>query len=206
MKRFVPALCIIIFLLSSVGTFIQLGPLRTVLDIRKSFRTGDMELLNNSINFEAVRDSVKSQMLHYLNEKDFIESEDPFLKSLFSSFSYSFVDGMVEEYLQPNKVQSLFDFTERVVDTSLVDESQERLLNGDNIEKNWFVLAKEYQALCKFKYTSWSEFEFSLKESIKEPISLALFAGTCVKFQRNGLDWKVYDIIFPESFFENKLR
>ena len=45
----------------------------------------------------------------------------------------------------------------------------------------------------------------SLKESITEPTSLALFAGTRIRFQRNGIDWKVNDIIFTESFFKKQI-
>ena len=173
---------------------------------QKSFRTGDMASLDNSIDFEAVRESMKSQMRSYMNQQDFIQSENPLLQTLYSSFSYSFVDSVVEEYLQPKALQSLFDFSERAKVLVLVNENEEELLAKYNSGANWLAVAREYQALCNFEYRSWSEFEVSLKESIIEPISLALFAGTRIRFQRNGIDWKVNDIIFPESFFESKLR
>ena len=201
MKRFLSALCMVVVLLGAIVAYVQLGPIRTVMGIQKSFRTGDMASLDNSINFEAVRESMKLQMRSYMNRRDFIQSENPLLKTLYSSFSYSFIDSMVDEYLKPKAIQSLFDFSEQAKGVALADENER-----DNEGANWFALAQEYQALCDFEYSSWSEFEASLKESITEPISLALFAGTRIRFQRNGINWKVNDIIFPESFFESKLR
>ena len=201
MKRFVSALCIVVVLLGAIVAYVQLGPIRTVMGIQKSFRTGDMASLDNSIDFEAVRESMKLQMRSYMNRQDFIQPENPLLQTLYSSFSYSFIDSMVEEYLQPKAIQSLFDFSERTKNAALADGNER-----DNAGANWLAVAREYQALCDFDYRSWSEFEVSLKELITEPISLALFAGTRIRFQRNGIDWKVNDIIFPESFFESKLR
>ena len=206
MKQFVSALCMVVVLLGAIVAYVQLGPIRTVMGIQKSFRTGDMASLDNSIDFEAVRESMKSQMRSYMNQQDFIQSENPLLQTLYSSFSYSFVDSVVEEYLQPKAIQSLFDFSERAKVLVLANENEEELLAEYNSGANWLAVAREYQALCNFEYRSWSEFEVSLKESIIEPISLALFAGTRIRFQRNGIDWKVNDIIFPESFFESKLR
>ena len=206
MKRFVLASCIVVVLLGGIVSYVQLGPIRTLLSIQKSFRIGDMELLDNSIDFEAVQESLKLQIRSYINRQELIQLENPLLQKLYSSFSYSFIDSMVKEYLQPKAIQSLFDFSGRTTDAALTDGNQGKLLTEDNSGVNWLALAREYQALCDFEYRSWSEFELSLKESITKPISLALFAGTRIRFQRNGVDWKLNDIIFPESFFESKLR
>ena len=206
MKRFVLASCIVVVLLGGIVSYVQLGPIRTLLSIQKSFRVGNMELLDNSIDFEAVQESLKLQIRSYINRQDSMQSENPLLQTLYSSFSYSFIDSMVKEYLQPKAIQSLFDFSERTIDAAITDGNQEKLLTEDNSGVNWLALAREYQALCDFEYRSWSEFELSLKESITKPISLVLFAGTRIRFQRNGVDWKLNDIIFPESFFESKLR
>ena len=206
MKRFVLASCIVVVLLGGIVSYVQLGPIRTLLSIQKSFRVGNMELLDNSIDFEAVQESLKLQIRSYINRQDSMQSENPLLQTLYSSFSYSFIDSMVKEYLQPKAIQSLFDFSERTTDAAITDGNQEKLLTEDNSGVNWLALAREYQALCDFEYRSWSEFELSLKESITKPISLVLFAGTRIRFQRNGVDWKLNDIIFPESFFESKLR
>ena len=206
MKRFVLASCIVVVLLGGIVSYVQLGPIRTLLSIQKSFRIGDMELLDNSIDFEAVQESMKLQIRSYINRQNSMQSENPLLQTLYSSFSYSLIDSMVKEYLQPKAIQSLFDFSERTIDAAITDGNQEKLLTEDNSGVNWLALAREYQALCDFEYRSWSEFELSLKESITKPISLALFAGTRIRFQRNGVDWKLNDIIFPESFFESKLR
>ena len=201
MKRLVSVFSIVIVILVAIVAYVQLGPIRTVMSIQKCFRTGDIASLDNSIDFEAVRESMKLQMRSYMNRQDLIQSENPLLQTLYSSFSYSFIDRMVEEYLQPEAIQSLFDFSERAKDVALADGDER-----DNVGANWFALAREYNDLCDFEYRSWSEFEVSLKESITRPISLALFAGTRIRFQRNGIVWKVNDIIFPESFFESKLR
>ena len=206
MKRFLSVLCMVVVLLGAIIAYVQLGPIRAVMGIQKCFRSGDMASLDNSIDFEAVRESMKLQMRSYMNQQDLIQSENPLLQTLYSSFSYSFIDSMVEEYLHPKAIQSLFDFSERAKVLVLVNENEEELLAKYNSGANWLAVAREYQALCNFEYRSWSEFEVSLKESIIEPISLALFAGTRIRFQRNGIDWKVNDIIFPESFFESKLR
>ena len=206
MKRLVPALCIVVVLFGGVVAYVQMGPIRTVLGIQKSFRSGDMASLDNLIDFEAVRESMKLQMRSYMNQQDFIQSENPLLQTLYSSFSYRFIDSIVEEYLQPKAIQSLFDFSLRTKDPELADWHQEELLPENISGANWLAVAREYKALCDFDYRSWANFEVSLKESITEPISLALFAGTRIRFQRNGINWKVNDIIFPQSFYESKLR
>lgn len=200
MKRFLSVIFIVAVLLGAVFAYVQLGPIRTVLGIQQSFRSGDMESLNNSIDFEAVRESLKLQMRFYMNQQDLIEFEDPLLQTLYSSFSYGLIDGMVDEYLQPRRIQSLFDFSEQAKDSVLEDDAFAEQSEG----QDGVAIARQYLALCDFKYTSWSEFEVSLKESITEPVSLALFAGTRIRFQRNGIDWTVNDIIFPESFFEGE--
>ena len=47
----------VVVLLGAIVAYVQLGPIRTVMGIQKSFRTGDMaSLLDNSIDFEAVRE------------------------------------------------------------------------------------------------------------------------------------------------------
>ena len=206
MKRFISALCIITTLLGAIVSYVQLGPIRTLFGIHRSLSMGDMALLDNSIDFEAVRESMKSQMRSYINRQDFIQSENPLMQTLYSSFSYSFIDSMVEEYLQPKAIQSLFDFSEQANDAVLADGNERELLAEDNAGAHWLAVAREYQALCHFKYTSWTEFEVSLKKSITEPRSLALFSGTRIRFHRDGFDWKVNDIVFPESFFKSKLE
>ena len=206
MKRFVLAFCIVMVLLGALVAYVQLGPIRTVLGIQKSFHTGDMESLDNSIDFEAVRESFKLQLRSYMNRQDLIELENPLLQSLYSSFSYSFIDSMVEEYLQPEAIQSLFDFSGDMIDEAMSNGYLDKSSIDQSKGEHRLTVLRQYLALCDFKYISQSEFEVSLKESITEPISLALFAGTRIRFQRNGINWKVNDIIFPESYFESRLR
>ena len=94
----------------------------------------------------------------------------------------------------------------------MIDEAMSKhYLDGNPLEIIWrasigYAGFGISSLVCDFDYISWSEFEVSLKESITEPISLALFAGTRIRFQRNGINWKVNDIIFPESYFESRLR
>ena len=206
MKRLVPALCIVVVLFGGVVAYVQMGPIRTVLGIQKSFRSGDMASLDNSIDFEAVRESMKLQMRSYMNQQDFIQSENPLLQSLYSSFSYSFIDSMVEEYLEPETIQSLFDFSGDMIDEAMSNGYLDKSYTDQSESEHRLTVLRQYLALCDFKYISQSEFEISLKESITEPISLALFSGTRIRFQRNGINWKVNDIIFPESYFESRLR
>lgn len=206
MKRFVPVFYIFVILLVATVAYVQLGPIQTVFSIHKSFRMGDMESLDRSIDFKAVRESMKLQMRSYLDRQDFIQSENSLLQTLYSGFSYSFIDSIVEEYMQPKVIQSLFDSSEQSKNKALANRNLEELVIEDNTGSNWLALALEYKALCDFEYRSWNDFELSLKESIHKPISLALFAGTRIRFHRNGIFWRVNDIIFPDSFFESKLR
>lgn len=206
MKRFLSAFCIFLVIFSAIIAYVQLGPIRTVLGIQKSFRIGDIASLNNFIDFENIRESLKLQIRSYINQKNLIELENPLLRSLYSSFSYGIIDGVVEEYIQPKEIQHLFDFTKRSIDKALLEENNGELQAINYSEQNWLALAREYQAVCDFKFKSWSKFEIYFKESKTEPMSLGLFAGTQISFQRDGINWKVNDIIFSESFFESKLR
>ena len=95
MKRFVLASCIVVVLLGGIVSYVQLGPIRTLLSIQKSIRVGDMELLDNSIDFEAVQESLKLQIRSYINRQDSMQSENPLLQTLYSSFSYSLIERRV---------------------------------------------------------------------------------------------------------------
>ena len=206
MKRLLLAFCIVIVLLGVIVAYVQLGPIRTVLGIQKSFHIGDIESLDKSIDFEAVRESMKLQMRSYMNRQDFIHSDNPLLQSLYSSFSYSLIDSMVEEYLQPEAIQSLFNFSGDIIKEAMSNDYLDKSSIDQSKSEHKLTVLRKYLALCDFKYISKSEFEVSLKESFAEPVSLALFAGTRIRFQRNGINWKVNDIIFPESYFESKLQ
>ena len=116
MKNFPTVLFIFAFFLCTAFAYIQLGPIRTVIGIQQSLRSGDTELLNKSIDFKAVRESLKLQIQHFINQHNLIKSEDPLLEVLYSSFSYGVIDGVVNEYLQPEKLQSLFGFHEHKKD------------------------------------------------------------------------------------------
>lgn len=206
MKRILSIFFILFVLLGSVFAYVQLGPVRTVMNIQKSFHTGDLESLNDSIDFEAVRISLKQQVRDQIDQQNFFESESPLMKTLYSSLSYSLMDSMVDEYLKPETMQSLFQISQPSNDevSDLANHTGE--LKTKKGKQNWFGLAREYLALCDFAYRSWGEFEISLKESINKPVSLAMFAGTRIQFKRSGMDWKVSDIIFPEAFLANEFK
>jgi hypothetical protein len=205
MKRFLTVFCIVSVLLGSIFAYVQLGPIRTILGIQKSFHEGDVESLNDSINFESVRASLKVQVRDQIDGRNFFEAESPLLQTLYSSFSYSLMDSMVDEYLKPETLHSLFDLSEDENDALTGEENRAESFTDEGEGQNWMAIALEYQALCDFEYSSWDTFEVKIKETVTEPVSFALFAGTRVSFQRSGMDWKVCDIIFPKSFFQASL-
>ena len=116
----------------------------------KSFRTGDMASLDNSIDFEAVRESMKLQMRSYMNQQDLFSQRILFCKLYTLVFLIAFIDSMVEEYLQPKAIQSLFDFSERAKGLVLVNENEEELVTEDNSGANWLAVAREYPSLVQF--------------------------------------------------------
>tara|TARA_B100001093_G_scaffold203671_1_gene195767 strand:+ start:5076 stop:5708 length:633 start_codon:yes stop_codon:yes gene_type:complete len=206
MKRFI-LICVSIFiLLGAIFAYVQLGPLRTVWGIQKSFRTANAELLNDFIDFDAVRESLKLQMRNHLNEENLVKSENPLLRNLYSSFSYNLIDGMVDVYLEPKSIQSLLDLSMHAKDKVSSAGNLDQSLTDTTVDQNWLAIAREYQALCDFKFISFSEFEVSLKENISEPVALALLAGTRINFLKNGINWRVNDIVFPQSFFTKEFK
>ena len=206
MKRFV-LICITIFILSgTIFAYIQLGPLRTVWGIQKSFRTASAESLPDYINFDAVRESLKLQIRHHVYVENLFNSETPILQSLYSSFSYNLIDGMVDEYLEPKSIQPLFDHSIHAMDKASGNGNPNQSLADKAEDLNWLAIARRYLALCDFKFISYSEFEVAFKKNLSEPVALDLLAGTRIRFLRNGMNWKVNDIIFSESFFTSELK
>ena len=86
MKRFVSALCIFVVILGAIFAYVQLGPIRTVMGIQKSFRTGDMTSLDYTIDFEAVRESMKLQIRSYMNRQDFYSVRESSLQTCIPVF------------------------------------------------------------------------------------------------------------------------
>ena len=161
MKRLIIVLLIAILLFGATFAYVQLGPFRTVMGIQQSLMSEDPELLNNFIDFDAVRESLKLQMRYQINEENFVKSENPFLQTLYSSFSYKLIDGMVDEYLEPKSIKSLFDLSVYAKDEALSAGNLDQSLTSTSIDQNWWTIAREYQALCDFKFISYSEFELS---------------------------------------------
>ena len=206
MRRIILA-CTTIFILSStIFAYVQLGPLRTIWGIQKSFRTANAESLPDFINFDAVRESLKLQIRHHINVENLFKSETPLLQSLYSSFSYNLIDGMVDEYLAPKSIQPLFDNLIYAKDKASGIGNLDQSLADTTEDQNWLVTALGYIALCDFRFISYSEFEVSLKENTSEPAADNLFAGTRIRFLRSGMNWKVNDIVFPESFFTKEFK
>lgn len=206
MKRLIIVLLIAIVLFGATFAYVQLGPVRTVMGIQQSFISEDTESLNDFIDFDAVRESLKLQMRQHLNEENLVKSENPLLQTLYSSFSYNLIDGMVDVYLESKSIQSLFDLSMYAKDKASGIGNLDQSLTDTTEDQNWLAIAREYQALCDFKFISYSEFEVSLKENISEPVALALLAGTRIRFLRSGMNWKVNDIVFPESFFTKEFK
>ena len=206
MKRLIIVFLIAIVFFGATFVYVQLGPIRTVMGIQQSLISENTESLNDFIDFDALRESLKLQMRRYINEEYSFKSENPLLQTLYSSFSYNLIDGMVDEYLEPKSIQSLFDLTIYAKDKASNAGNLDQLLTDTTGGQNWLAIAREYQALCDFKFISYSEFELSLKEKISEPVALALLAGTRIRFLRKGMDWTVNDIVFPESFFTKEFK
>ena len=79
---------------------------------------------------------MKIQMRSYMNRQDFLFSRELLAKALYSSLSYSFIDSLVEEHLQPHAIQSSFDFSERTKNAALAGRNQEELLAEYNARTN----------------------------------------------------------------------
>ena len=54
---------------------------------------------------------------------------------------------MVEEYLQPKAIQSLFDFSERAKDAASADVDEEEFLIKNNAGANWLAVARKVSSL-----------------------------------------------------------
>lgn len=206
MKRINSAFLIAIILLFLIAAYIQLGPIRTVLRIQNSFKEGDMKSLDKSIDFEAIRESMKIQMHSYINQQDLNELDNLLIESLYLNISYGLIDSMVDDYLQPKTLQSIVNFTESSLDESTEKKNKAEPIDHYHSSDNWVNIILKLRNFCKMEYTSWSEFEISLKHTIKGPVQLAMFSGTRICFKRYGTYWKVNDIIFSESFLRSKLQ
>ncbi len=189
---------ILLSMLCFIGLlYVQLGPFRSAYGIHQSIVQGDYSNLERYIDFPKLRDATKSQLRSYLAEMSRGEFSDPSMQLLFSGFSMSFTDGLVDGFLQPENLASLLAISKGI-------ELEDSLTTEEALDKklSFYEMAEGLSQLpewCSMRYLSWSEFEVTF---IKSDFPLV---GTQVFFQRRGLDWVISSLRFSDLFWQDVL-
>ena len=177
--------------------YAQLGPFRAAYGIHQSIEREDFSKLERYIDFPELREATKSQLRSYLADMSRGEFSDPSMQLLFSGWSMSFTDGLVDGFLQPENLASLLAISRGVEwENSLTtDEAVDQKLSLYEIAAGLSRLSE----WCSLRYLSWSEFAVTFIKS-DSPL-----VGTQIFFQRRGLDWVLSSVRFSDVFWQDAL-
>ncbi len=184
MKR--SALGLLVFLAMA---YVLALPYITVYQIRQAVKARDSVALSEHIDFPSVRQSLKDQLNATLMSK--MQSEEmknnPFA-ALGMALAGPLVDKMVETYVTPTGVEQLLAGEKPSIKNTHKIKHVEESAANDASGNQEISAEKKPLADVALGYKSTSRFEVKDKKK-----------GTRIVLRRQGLTWKVTEIIFPDD-------
>jgi len=162
--------------------YVAVGPFLTISAIKTSITNNDSEKLSENIDFQALRQNMKDQLNIIVLKNATAETKNNPFAALMAGFATKMVDGMVDSFVTPSGLASLMEGKKpnksQTGDTSSPPKK-------DKLFKN-----------ASFSYDSISEFSIHVPDDNGEEARFIL--------KRNGLSWKLVNIIIPKDLGENK--
>ncbi len=169
-----------------IGLFIVYfiaSPYITVYRMKSAIESSDYETLFKYVDFPSVRKSLKDQIYasmtqEFLRDKDNKKDEDYF----FMLFGHAFIGMMIDAFVTPENIANLMIGKKQMMHILQEEETTE-----DTFQNIW--------ADASMSYESINRFVVKLKGDNNEKVKLV--------FRRQGLGWKLTEIIFLNPYLEN---
>ncbi len=150
------------------GGWYAASPYYSLSGLRDAAAAGDVDGIENHVNFPALRNSIKSEFKSKLNAQ---AARNPFIEAAGIALADRIMDEMLDNMMTPDGIAQMVKITK------------------DTTEQRGNLVAKEGQNRANGKYDAWaiervslSEFRLSNPNDDKSPILI---------FQRDGLGWKL---------------
>ena len=158
-------------LLIAVTSYTAAIPYITITHIKTAVSEQDSEALSENIDFTVLRQNIKEQLIERVTNFNMSEMKDNPMGALAIAAVSTFVDGKADSYISPSGLASLMEG--KIPGEGKKSETTELLKNA------------------RYTYDSTSEFSAWVPTEKGEEIRFVLY--------RNGLDWKLENIVLPVS-------
>ena len=171
---------VVIFVASGVG-YVAAGPFITINDIRSTIKQGDSEALSSSVDFPVLRSNLKEQLNALMMKELASQIDDNPFAALGMAVAAKLTDGIVDTLVTPYGLARLMsgERPSRSGEKPTASEPPGGKLLRD----------------VRYRYDSVSKFSAWVKKDQGGEI--------CFVFSRDGISWKLSNIILPESLFRN---
>jgi hypothetical protein len=93
----------------SILAYIAVGPFITMYQIKSGIDMRDSEILNENIDYSALRENLKSQLNSHLMKKMVADLKDNPFAGLALAFASKLTDGMIESFVTPAGLSALLE-------------------------------------------------------------------------------------------------
>jgi hypothetical protein len=163
-----------LLLILAVG-YIAAGPFLTVWAIKTAIVEQDAEKLSENIEFTALRQNLKDQLNTTMMKNIAAELKGNPFAALAAGLSTKMADGIVDSLVTPNGLAAVMEGKKPSKKES---EDNASPIKKDSLFKN-----------ARFSYDSTSKFSIWIPDAKGKDARIVL--------QRNGLSWKLVNIVIP---------
>ncbi len=170
---------LILLVLIAVGLYAAVGPYIAMYSIKTGVENSDPEKISQYVDFPALRANLKGQLHSRILSGKALDSEDNPVARAAKRLVSKMADGMVDALVTPAGLTKLVEGERRKQDP-----------NPDSSSSSGKGKSRFLQN-ASFQYDSLSEFSVRTKDDKNREIRFIL--------TRNGLSWKLSNIILPVS-------
>lgn len=175
------ALVVVVVFVASGISYVAAGPFVTINDIRSAIKQGDSEALSSSVDFPVLRSNLKEQLNALMVKELASEIDDNPFAALGMAVTAKLTDGIVETFVTPYGLAHLM--------------SGERPSRSEKKATSSAPLNGKLFRNVRYSYDSVSKFSAWVKDDVGGEIRFV--------FSRDGISWKLSNIILPDSLFRN---
>jgi hypothetical protein len=175
---------LILFLVICLVGYLGAGPFLTLNSIKNAVETSDSVQLSEDIDFPAVRQNIKEQFSTAMTSKAESELSDNSFAALAVAFSDKLVEGILDTFVTPTGITSLLSG-----ENPLSKKADSQTKN----ERSQQQLADLWEN-SRFSYESTDRFSIWVKGENGAEVRVVL--------KRDGLKWRVTNIVLPDNLME----
>jgi hypothetical protein len=158
-------------LIAGLAAWVYFSPRLAAKHLRDAARTGDVEALNQLVDFPLVREQLKADLKAGLLESTAKrDSANPFATALAAGLGGLMVDGLVNQFVSPSGIAALV-----------------RYGSTDSTRRQ-----KEPQLVTQMRYRDASTFAVTVRDADRPPSDTVTLV-----FRRSGFSWRLARLEIP---------